>query len=181
MSKLTSLFRLAAVVLAALTAGLQAGCGGQGAKQPDAAGGVPPATEAKSADACALLSGKEIADIVANPTDEGRPFAGPEVCKWRTEDPSDVDVLLTVRAAGSIREKALCADIRNAGDSARRVTGLGDVAVWKFAREGPMSNSGELEVCGPKGYVGLTLQGQREEPTLKTAAVALAQKALGRL
>ena len=175
-------FLIAMVIGVAITMEFTSSCGGRSGEQPGVnSGGQVAARESGSAEACSLLTVKEIVDVVGNPVSEGKPFAGPEVCKWRTEDPTNVDVLLTVRAAGSIREQTLCADLRKAGSNAQRVDSLGDVSVWKFSREGPMFNSGDLEVCGPKGYLNLTLQGKRDEPTLKSATTVLAQKVLERL
>jgi hypothetical protein len=130
---------------------------------------------------CLLPLVKEIADIVGNAVDKGRTFASLEDCKWDTEEPSNVDVLLIAHTAGSIREQLLCADLGKANNSGQRVTGLGDIAVWKFSSAGSLFNSGDLESCGPKGYVSLTLQGKRDEPTLKQAAINLARKVIGRL
>ena len=175
-------FLIAIVIGVALTMEFTSSCGGRSGEQQGVnSGGEVAANESRSVDACSLLTAKEIVDVVGNTVAEGKPFAGPEVCTWRTEDPTKVDVLLTVRAAGSIREQTLCADLRKAGSNAQRVDSLGDVSVWKFSREGPMFNSGDLEVCGPKGYLNLTLQGKRDEPTLKSATTALAQKVLERL
>lgn len=42
-------------------------------------------------------------------------------------------------------------------------------------------NSGDLEVCGPNGYLTLTLNGKRDKAALKAAATNLAQKILSRL
>ena len=170
------------VIGVAITMEFTSSCGGRSWEQAGVnSGGEVVARESGSAEVCSLLTVKEIVDVVGNPVSEGKPFAGPEVCKWRTEDPTNVDVLLTVRAAGSIREQTFCADLRKAGSNAQRVDSLGDVSVWKFSREGPMFNSGDLEVCGPKGYLNLTLQGKRDEPTLKSATTVLAQKVLERL
>lgn len=175
-------FRIATVVFAALTIAFQSGCGGQRTEQKEAVKSDSNVKETRTVDACSLLSEKEIGDIVGNAVDKGHPFAGPEVCKWETgDDPAKVDVLLTVRAKGSVHEKTLCTDLRNASDSNRRIEGLGDIATWKFSRNGTMFNSGDLEICGPKGYANLLLQGKKDEPTLKTATTALARKVLERL
>lgn len=182
MSERNQPFLIAIVIGVALTMEFTSSCGGRSVQQQGVNSvGEVAANESRSIDACSLLTAKEIVDVVGNAVAEGRPFAGPEVCKWGTEDPTNVDVLLTVRAAGSIREQTLCADLRKPSNNAQRVDSLGDVSVWKFSREGPMFNSGDLEVCGQKGYLNLTLQGKRDEPTLKSAATLLAQKVLERL
>jgi hypothetical protein len=42
-------------------------------------------------------------------------------------------------------------------------------------------NSGDLETCSAKGYVGISLNGKRDEGALRDAAVTLARTVLGRL
>jgi hypothetical protein len=182
MKKVRLGFRLIVLVAGAtLVGGFLFGCGGQSSKQQDATRSDSSVKQANPADTCSLLSGKELADIVGNAVDNGRTFTSVEDCKWDTEDPSNVDVLLIAHTAGSIREQVLCSDLGKANNSGQRVTGLGDVAVWKFSSEGSLFNSGDLESCGPKGYVSLTLQGKRDEPTLKQAAINLATKVIERL
>jgi len=169
------------VACATLIAALLSGCGGQRSKPQYANTSDSPAKETRSADACSLLTEREVAQVVGNAVDKGRTFASLEDCKWDTEDPSNVDVLLIAHAAGSIREQVLCADLGKADNSGQRVAGLGNIAVWKFSKEGSLFNSGNLEICGPKGFLSLTLQGKRDEPTLKNAAINLATKVIERL
>jgi hypothetical protein len=172
---------LVVVVCATLVVGFPFGCGGQSSKQQDTTRSDSSVKQASSADTCSLLSGKEIADIVGNAVDKGRTFTSLEDCKWDTEEPSNVDVLLIAHTAGSIREQVLCSDLGKANNGGQRVTGLGDIAIWKFSSEGSLFNSGNLESCGPKGYLSLTLQGKRDEPTLKQAAINLATRVIERL
>jgi len=169
------------VVYAVLTVVFLSGCSGQRSKPQYANTNDPAAKETRSADACSLLTEREVADIVGNTVNKGRNFTGTEDCKWDTEEPENVDVLLIVHAAGSIREQVLCADLGKADNSGQRVAGMGDIAVWKFSKEGSLFNSGDLEVCGPKGFVSLTLQGKQDESTLKQAAISLATRAIERL
>jgi len=129
-------------------------------------------------DACAALSRGEIEQAVGNPVLEGEPYAGPEVCQWDTENPEHVSLLLTVRPKGSIREETLCSDLRQSGGEGERLSGLGEVAVWKFSA-GSLFNSGDLEACGPRGYVSISLNGKADEPKLKEAAVALVGEVMG--
>jgi len=170
-----------AVLLFALAA---TGCGGANAP-PEAGKGTAGAAggpaRTGTADACALLSQSEIAEAVGNPVLKGQPFAGPEVCKWDTENPDHVSVLLTVRLKGSTREPYLCDELRKGGGGGERVEGLGDIAVWKFSSAARLFNSGDLETCGGKGFLSLSLNGKRDEPALKQAVLAIARKALERL
>jgi len=85
-----------------------------------------------------------------------------------------------ISAQCTVIEEA-CAGGEKANNGGQRVTGLGDIAVWKFSSEGSLFNSGNLESCGPKGYLSLTLQGKRDEPTLKQAAINLATRVIERL
>ncbi len=169
-------------VAVVLLAGFFFGCHGQDSKQEQGDtkdGGASGA--GSSIESCVLLSEDEIASIVGNAVSKGRPFADVEVCKWDTEDPANVDVLLTVRAAGSVRAQTLCSDVKTAASNTQQIAGLGDIAVWKFSSEGSLLNSGDLEVCGPIGYISFTLQGKRGEPALKAAAVSLAKRVIQRL
>jgi hypothetical protein len=109
---------------------------------------------------------------------EGEPYAGPEVCQWDTENPDHVSVLLTVRPKGSVREETLCSDLRQSGGEGERLSGLGDVAVWKFS-SGSLFNSGDLEACGPRGFVSISLNGKADEPKLKEAALVLVGQVMG--
>jgi len=164
--------------------GLVIACGGAG-ERPGGAfppGASPPGTATSAAgasDACSLLTESEIADLVKNPVQKGRPAAGPEVCDWDTDDPASVDVLLTVRLKGSMREQVLCEEIRKA-TNATAIAGIGEAASWEFSASS-LFNSGELQVCDGKGYVSVSLNGKADEPTLKSAATALAGKVLTRL
>src|SRR5574341_419842 len=134
-----------------------------------------------NANSCSLLSETEIASAVGNDVDKGRNEASTDICKWDAEDVSQVDVLLIVREKGGIHEPVLCSDLRNKTNSGDHIPGLGDIAGWKFSRQGSMFNSGDLEVCGPKGYLSITLEGKRDEASLKAAAMNLTQKILQRL
>jgi hypothetical protein len=163
-----------AVGLACACRGQEGGRSSAPAEEPEAA----PAAET-TADACAALSQSEIEQAVGNPVLPGEPDAGPEVCKWDTENPDQVSVLLMIRPKGSVREETLCAELRQSGGEGERLTGLGDVAVWKFSAVGTMFNSGDLEACGPRGFVSISLNGKADESKLKEAAVALVGKVLG--
>lgn len=169
---------------ALLSAMLTFGCGGSDQRQPvgQAKGGAAPATAASTGplDACKLLSQIEIAEAVGNPVTPGQHFAGSEVCKWDTEQREHVSVLLTVRPKGSLREQTLCKDLKSTGTGAP-LDGVGDVALWQFSKVGTMFNSGDLESCGPKGYVSLSLNGEHDEPALKQATLAIVGKVLGRI
>lgn len=166
-----------AVVCAAIATGVLCACG---TRQPQQPAGSPnqAVAEPPIENSCTLLSEAEIAAVVGNTVDKGQVEGNSDVCKWRTEDPSNVDVLLIFREKGSTREQVLCADVR--ASTSEHLPALGEVAVWKFSREG-LFNSGDLEVCGPKGYLNLTLNGSRDEATLKAATINLAQKILQRL
>ena len=159
-------------------------CGGSGASES-----TPPAGEEHAAaepaaetdgDACAALSQSDIERLVGNPVLEGAPYAGPEVCQWETENPDYVSVLLTVRPKGSVREETLCSDLRQSGGEGERLSGLGEieVAVWKFSSSS-LFNSGDLEACGPRGFVSISLNGKADEPKLKEAAVVLVGQVMG--
>ncbi len=171
--------------LAALfSTALAVGCGGSNPKGETSSGtkGASPTVIAGgTANACTLLTEGEIAEVVGNPVIKGQPFAGPEVCKWDTENPDHVSMLLTVRLAGSVREKILCAELRKSCESGGRIAGIGDVAVWKFSSMGTAFNSGDLETCGEKCYLSLSLNGKRDENALKEAALKLTQKVIQRL
>ena len=156
-------------------------CGGSAPEGSGAKSGSAPATGSASAsEACKLLSQAEIADAVGNPVNPGQPFAGPEVCKWDTDQPGHVTVLLTVRPKGSMREQVLCRDFGKE-EGATPVAGVGTVATWKFSSMGTLFNSGDLESCGAGGFLSLSLNGKRDEDSLKRAAVGIAQKVFGRI
>lgn len=159
-----------------LVAALACACGGSGGGSSSSSGEESAAGEPAgetTADACAALPQSEIEQTVGNPVLKGEPYAGPEVCQWETENPDHVSVLLTIRPKGAIREETLCADLRQSGGEGERLSGLGDTAVWKFSAVGTMFNSGDLEACGPRGFVSISLNGKADEPKLKEAAVAL--------
>jgi hypothetical protein len=118
---------------------------------------------------------------VKNPVNAGTRQAGPGVCKWDTENPDHVSVLLQAHPRDSTYEQVLCPDLRKAASTADGLTGVGEVATWRFSRMGTMFNSGDLEACGPRGFVSLSLNGQQDEATLKAAAAALAALVLQRL
>ncbi len=128
-----------------------------------------------------MLTSARIAEIVGNPVEAGQPDAGPEVCKWSTAQPSDTDLLLTVRLKGSLREGVLCGEVRKAAAEGKGTTGIGEAATWEFSSTGSMFNSGDLQVCGAKGFVNVYLNGKRDEASLKAAAMSLAREVLGRL
>lgn len=133
------------------------------------------------ANACVLLSDVEIEEAVGNPVLRGEEFAGPEVCRWGTEQPQLVSVLLMVRLPGSLREQILCSDLRQGGGTGERLEGVAGVALWRFGSVLSLFKSGELETCGAKGYISLSLDGERDEPALKAAALALFRAVEGRV
>jgi hypothetical protein len=157
---------------------LPTGCGGSNGPSEGAAAAAARAG-GSTADACRLLTRDQVASIVGNQIEPGAAFAGPEVCKWDAPAGSTT-VLLTVRLAGSTRETVLCPDLRKSAD-ARRIEGLGDVARWKFSNTMGLFNSGELETCGSKGYVAVSVDGKADEAKLRAAAEAIVRKALGAL
>ena len=72
----------------------------------------------------------------------------------------------------------LCSELGKRDGTKQRLDGPGDVAMGKFSNMMGLFNSGELETCSGRGYVGLTLNGKRDEAQLKEAAVTLAQTVL---
>ncbi len=153
---------------------------GQSSAPPESGRESPPAaapTTAGTADACAMLSQSQLSQAVGNPVKAGEPFAGPEVCRWDTDDPDDVSVLLTVRLPGSVREQALCRNLRASGAKAAGFEDAADVSTWKFSSMS-LFNSGDLESCGPKGFVSLSLNGKRDEGQLKQATLSILQTVL---
>lgn len=141
-----------------------------------AAGGSP----GGATNACALLTDTEVQEAVGNPVTPGAPFTGSADCEWETENPEDVSVLVIAHRTGSIRAPILCDDLRKKGAPSERVEGW-EVASWKFSKAAGLFYSGELECCGPKGFVSLQLNGRRDEPELKRAALTMARKLNGRL
>ena len=68
----------------------------------------------------------------------------------------------------------LCGDLRQGGGEGERLgVPEAEVALWRFSNVISLFNSGELETCGPKGYVALTFNAERDEATLKEATLAL--------
>jgi hypothetical protein len=171
-----SIMRTVLPLLLCFSAALQA-CGGATSKDASGAGAAAStASGPKAVDACALLTQQDVAALVGNPVAQGQAFAGPEVCKWDAE-PNNVTLLLTVRPAGSTRETVLCPELQTSTEG-QRLDGVADVAVWKFSNTMGLFNSGDLETCSRKGYVSLSLNGQKDEPRLREAAVAIARKVL---
>ena len=153
---------------------ISSACGGDSATGTTASssgGSASPGT----VDACALLSPSDIEAIVGNPVKPGRPDAGPEVCKWDVDVRGQVDVLLQARAKGSIREQALCPDLAKS-DPTKRVPGIGDVATMESSSVIGLFNSAELQACGPKGFIAVMLNGDKDQATLRTQTTAVAQK-----
>jgi hypothetical protein len=125
---------------------------------------------------------QEAAGIVGNPVLEGQPYAGPEVCRWDTEDTDHVSLLLTVRLGGSSRAQVLCENLSRMIDSGGEpVNGLGDQAVFKFSGVAGMFDSGDLEACSPEGFVSVSLNGKKDEAAMKEAAIALTRMVFSRL
>jgi hypothetical protein len=147
---------------------------------PQTAGGATggPASSAPPASTCEILSQDQIASAVGNAVLAGQ-SVGAGSCSWDTEKRGDVSVLLIVHRKGSIREPILCDELRKGGGG-ERVEGL-DVAKWKFGSALGLFNSGEFEACGPKGFLSLQLNAERDEATLKKATLALVQLVLRRV
>lgn len=173
-----------AFTLAVFVATASIGCSGtDGTKGAAAATGAPAATAAASsapADACGLLTQSEIAEAVGNPVRKGQPSSGSLDCKWDVDTQGDATVLLIAYRAGSIREQALCPDLRKQGKAAG-FENVVDASTWKFERVIGLFNSGEFESCGPKGFISLQLNGKQDEVKLKRATAALMSKILARL
>jgi hypothetical protein len=169
-------------LLAFLATAVAFACGGSGGREPPPpaaaeTAAAEPASQA-TVDACAALSQSEIEQAVGNPVLPGEPESGSETCDWGTENPDHVSVLLIVRPKGGIREETLCADLRQSKEG-ERLSGLGEVAVWKFSAMGTMFNSGDLEACGPRGFVSISLNGKADEAKLKEAGLTLVRKVMG--
>ncbi len=144
------------------------------ASQSATAAAVKTATS-NSVDRCALISQGEVAAAVGNAVEKGEPQIG-GACKWSAATSEDVDVLLIAHAKGNTFETSLCEGVRKNGGN-EKVEGL-DVATWKFSKiVGPI-NSGELEGCGPKGFLSLQLNGKRDEAPLKKATLIIADRVL---
>ena len=161
----------------------QLGCGGPGKSTPESAAAPPGATATTSSgtvETCALLTEADIAEAVGNPVKKGQPFSGSSDCKWDTDTQGDVTVLLIVYRTGSIREQALCPELRKQGKAAG-FENVADGSTWKFESVAGLFNSGEFEACGPKGFISLQLNGKRDEATLRQATTALVGKILSRL
>lgn len=170
----TSLLGCAILAFTAATAGCSSSDTAETAGS--AAGGA--ASSSTPAETCALLSLDQIAAAVSNAVLAGQ-AVGAGSCSWDTEKPSDVSVLVIVHRKGSIREPILCEELRKDGGG-EKVEGL-DVANWKFSNTLGLFNSGEFEACGPKGFLSLQLNGERDEVTLKKATLALVQLVLRRI
>lgn len=126
-------------------------------------------------DACSRLSAADVTAAVGNPVLPGQPDAGPNTCKYDTQNPEDVNVLLILNPPGSIREQVLCPELKKAAPLGDSLPGVGDVATWKFSSMS-LFNSGDLEACGKAGFVSLSLNGKRDEAALKAGATTLARK-----
>ncbi len=153
------------------------GCSGSAPQ--GAAGGVKAAAAASatanSDDRCALISQSDVAAAVGNAVSKGEQEMGGG-CKWSAATVEDVDVLLIAHRKGNTFEPSLCKEVRNKAGN-EKVEGL-EVATWKFSHlVGPI-NSGELEGCGPRGYLSLTLNGKRDEAQLKKATLVIADRVL---
>jgi hypothetical protein len=131
------------------------------------------ATDRAQANACGLLSDAEIAQALGSPVPAGAEFAGPEVCRWSNDEPPITTVLLIVRPAGSLREQVLCGDLRQGVGEGEPVEGVAEVALWHFENVISLFNSGELQTCGAQGYISVTVSMERDEATLKQAALTL--------
>jgi hypothetical protein len=154
-------------------------CGGSDGRPADGAAAATQAT-AGPVDACRLFTQADLAELVGNPVTQGEHFAGSEVCKWGTEQPAHVSVLLTVRPKGSLRERAICPDEVGKATGGGPLTGVGDKATWKFGSTMGMFNSGDLESCSAAGYINISLNGERDESTLKKAATMIANRVISR-
>ena len=124
-------------------------------------------------DTCALLSEAEITERAGGAVAAGEGF-GFESCRWSNDQPPITSLLLIVHPPGSLREQVLCGDLRQGGGEGERLgVPEAEVALWRFSNVISLFNSGELETCGPKGYVALTFNAERDEATLKEATLAL--------
>lgn len=142
---------------------------------PDLSGGI---ARAQIVDPCAVLSQSEVADAVGNPVLPGERQPGPAVCNWDTPERGQITVLLIWQPPGSLREPILCGEMRagrEVGGGGERLEGVAEVALWRFGTVFGLFNSGELETCGPKGYISLQLNGERDEATIKEAALRILQ------
>ena len=159
-----------------------AACGTAEAPRSSPSAETPTATTSdasKPVDACSFLTEAEIADAVGNPVLDGEHDTGTTSCKWNTKSPDEVSVLLLAYRPGSLHEQAMCPDVRKRAAGAERVDGVGDAAAWKYGSMASF-NFGDLEACGPKGFLSLSLNGKRDEAALKKAALALGAKAFQR-
>lgn len=155
---------------------LAAGAGCSSPESTDSPGSAGAAPGSAPADACTLLSEAQIGEIVGNPVLPGRNEAGATTCKWDAKNAGEVDVLLITGAPGSDREKYICPELRKKASADPEFSGLGEAVSWKFSPVGSLFNAGDLELCGRRGYINLSLNGKRDEAALKLAAVALARK-----
>jgi hypothetical protein len=175
-----------AMTMTAIAAALFCACGGSTPDSSATSSSKPPAGGAPvgtllggTADACAMLTPAEIAEVVGNPVQAGKPAAGPEVCDWDAE-PNQTDALIMVRLKGSIREQVLCPELQREAASGKGLAGIGDAATWQFSNTLGFFNSSELAVCDAKGYVHVALNGKADEAKLKEASLALARKVMSR-
>ncbi len=167
-------WRVVGLVLLTATA---IGCSGSARQEAPGGGKAAAATAAtsNSDDRCALISQSEVAAAVGNAVAKGEQEMGGG-CKWAAATTEDVDVLLIAHRKGNTFEPSLCREVRKTAGN-EKVEGL-EVANWKFSRiVGPI-NSGELEGCGPKGYLSLVLNGKRDEAQLKKATLVIADRVL---
>jgi hypothetical protein len=118
--------------------------------------------------------------VVGTPAPAGPEFAGPEVCRWSKDEPPITSLLVTVRPAGSLREQVLCGDLGQ-GSARGNASKAWPTSPWRFSNVIGLFNSGELETCGPRGYISLTLNGERDEATLKEATLTLFGKVASRV
>ena len=167
-----SLVLIAALACSAIACG-RSGTGSSSSSS--SASGASGGSSSGVVNACALLTPADIAAIVGNPVKPGREDAGPEVCKWDVEVRGQVDVLVQARAKGSVREQALCPDLAKT-EATKRVPGVGDVATMESSSVMGLFNSAELQACGPKGFIAVMLNGEKDQATLRDATLKVAQK-----
>ena len=162
-----------------LSAAIATGCGSNAGPPAQESNGATAKALTGPLDACKVISQDELSALVGNPLATGEHFAGSEVCKWDAE-PGHTNVLLTVRPAGSLREQSLCPELKKSTDG-QRVDGLADVAIWKFSNTMGLFNTGDLETCGSKGYISLSVSGKLDEAPLKQQTVSIFQAVLKKL
>jgi hypothetical protein len=131
------------------------------------------AAAAAQASVCTLLTDASISETLGSTVPAGVEFAGPEVCRWSNDERPITTVLLTVRPAGSLREGILCGEMRAGQAEGVPVEGIDELAFWQFENVIGLFNRGELITCGPQGYISLSVSMERDEPTLRQAALSL--------